>query len=129
MLKVMDFFTKGKLIINHTNNTLVSPLEYYILANDNGRIRELAAYVPKKFAFKTSIVSKKYNQLKLKEYNILSDFLEFNKKELREKWQLTENAFRDVEIGIEMNLIENYSYFNTLEKVIEKVNALVRRGI
>ena len=73
-LDVLSFYTKRKLK-TQDSNVVVTSTYFHILVKQGEKVRELVAFIPKKYSFERTLNSADYDQEKLKEYNVLFDFL------------------------------------------------------
>ena len=103
-LNVLSFYTKQKLKIQDSS-TLVTGVYFHILVEQDEKIRELVAFVPKRYSFKRTLNSPEYDQEKMKEYNVLFDFLTEARDRILPKWHISEGDLVELLLGLRLCLL------------------------
>ena len=119
-LTVFDFYSKDKVCVVRRGNFLLNNAIFYILIKKDGDIKELSVSVPKRYHFINAYSKEDFRADKRDEYNVLSDFLKYNKDSLRGKWELNREDFMCLLRGLEEVLIESYSNSSWIVKLLLK---------
>ena len=118
-LDVIDFYTRKKLNTHPLFSVTMTETEFTMLVEHNGRMKEFVLVVPKKYAFKRTILKyEDFKALKLREYNVLSDFIVNNKSLAQVKWHLSDKEVEELVAGLEHCLIENYAVCGFMKRLV-----------
>lgn len=115
-LEVIDFYIKEKV---HTTpfRVLVNSASFLICVLEDKVTKGLEVTVPAKYKFSRFLISKNYDQEALKQYNILVDYVLNNKKQLKDKWCLTNKRYDELLYGLRLCLAEKYSKGNLFKRI------------
>ena len=133
-ITVLDFYTRKKISTHPSFSITMTETEFTMLVEYEGEIREWVLSVPKKYPYKSSLFNPSdFKQIKLKEFNVLSDFIKNNERMVSEKWKLSDKTIKELPKALELCLIMNYTDCSLLKKIvlmcIAKLDlALVRFG-
>ena len=126
-LKVHNFYTKDKISTNRYHNILMQSCDFYVLVSSEGKFRELALQVPKKFHYERHASYGLFQQQKADEYNVLLDYIQTNEEAIKIKWHLEKGEYEDLVDGLKLSLIKNYSLCSDFEQFV-KIAALLCVG-
>ena len=119
-LEVLSFYTKRKLKTQDAISLVVTSTYFHVLVKQEKKIRELIAYIPKKYSYRKTLKSKEFDVDKLREYNVLFDFLKEAKERVMLKWYISEDSYEDLLLGLKLCLIEHDCKAPLLKKLLLK---------
>jgi hypothetical protein len=125
-IKVYDFYSRDKVCVVKKGNFLLNNAEFYILVNKDGEIKELSVQVPKRYHFITLLNYGEYTASKKDEYDVLVDFIKYNKELLQNKWELSDLEYTELLEELEFCLISLHSKYNWLIKALLKVLVVLK---
>ena len=117
-IKVYDFRTIGKLSINGCYDSLVNSATFIMMVDKDGQFKEFSVIIPKRYHFVLLTDYKQYKPNKAREYDVLKDFIVDNKEMLCDKWDLSDEEYKELLEGLYECLIEEYGKFSDLAKCI-----------
>ena len=128
MLKVLDFYKDDKIKLNKVANILMLPASIYVIVRQDKNIKEFLINIPKKFCY--SVIKKDFiKRTKIDEYSILKDFLLFSKEMILKKFQISEEDYNDLILGIDLCVIDKYSNLSKFSKKLEILKNICIDGI
>ena len=117
-VKVIDFHIKDTLRVHDIQAILMKEAKFTLLVEINRKTKELVVLVPKKFHFrKRPDLVNKFKYKKLREYEVLTDYLVTNKEVIQCKWHLSSDDFTELMLGLRLCLYRNYSLQAGLKKI------------
>lgn len=119
-LEVLSFYTKRKLNVLNSLDIVATSVYFHILIKQDIKIRELVAFIPRKYRFKRTLSSNDFEQEKLLEYNVLIDFIEDAKERLLPKWHISEEDLLELKEELLTCLIQNHSTCHAWKEVLLK---------
>ena len=125
-IKVYDFYSRDKVCVVKKGNFLLNNAEFYILVNKDGEIKELSVQVPKRYHFITLLNYGEYTASKKDEYDVLVDFIKYNKELLQNKWELSDLEYTELLEELEFCLISLHSKHNWFVKALLKVLVVLK---
>ena len=125
-LTVFDFYSKDKVSVVRRGNFLLNNSIFYILVKKGEEVKELSVTVPKRYHFINSYNAEEFRADKRDEYNVLVDFLKYNKGSLCEKWEFSELDFMSLLEGLEITFIDLYSKHGLFIKCLLKAWVVVK---
>ena len=125
-LEVLSFYTKRKLKTQDAIHLVMTSTYFHVLIRQGKKIRELIAYIPKKYTYRDILKSKEFDKEKLKEYNVLLDFLKEAKERVMLKWHISEESFEDLLLGLKLCLIEHDCTAAPFKKLLLKYEQILR---
>ena len=125
-LKVFDFYSRDKVCVVKRGHFLMNNALFYILVGKDNKFKELMVQIPKRYHFINSFNIGEFTSNKKDEYDVLADFLKYNKELLKDKWGLSESEFLDLLEGLELVLLENYSKNSGITKFLLKISVYIK---
>lgn len=119
-IRVFDFYSRDRVSVVRRGNFLMNNATFYILVKKDGEIKELSVSIPKRYHFVNSYDTEEFRADKRDEYNILIDFIKYNKESLCNKWEFSELDFTSLTEGLEIAFINLYSKHGFLIKCLLK---------
>lgn len=119
-LEVLSFYTKRKLNVLNSLDIVATSIYFHILIKQDVKVRELVAFIPRKYKFKRTLLSSNFEQEKLLEYNVLVDFIEDAKERLIPKWHISEEDLLELKEELLTCLIQNHCSCPAWKEVLLK---------
>lgn len=125
-IKVYDFYSKDKVCVVKRGNFLMNNCTFYVLVNKDGEIKELSVQIPKRYHFITCFNIGEFKADKKDEFDILTDFIKYNKELLQGKWELSDLEYTELLEELEFALITHHSKHNFVTKLLLKVIVVLK---
>ena len=119
-LEVLSFYTKRKLNVLDSLDIVATSVYFHILIKQDIKVRELVAFIPRKYRFKRTLNSTNFEQDKLLEYNVLVDFIEDAEERLLPKWHISEEDLLELKEELLSCLIKNHCKCPAWKEVLLK---------
>ena len=123
-LKVLDFRTREKICTNRYHNVVMANAYFVILIEEDGKFRELAVQVPKKYHYERELNYGEFAALKVNEYNVLVDFIKTNRLLIQDKWHLSEEKIEELLLNLKLCLINGYSTCSPARQFLLRLSVL-----
>ena len=118
-IEVIDFYTRKKISTHPSFSITMSETEFTLLVEHNKKVREFTLNVPKKYQYKSTLFNYcDFKPLKLKEVNVLTDFIRNNRAHVQTKWNLSDTEVRELPRAIELCLVMNFTNCSFIKKIV-----------
>ena len=117
-MEVLDFYEIDKLKVNKVSHTLLFPASFEVLVKIKDKIKTLIFTIPSKYCY-SNIKEHYVKDNKVKCFTLLKDYILSSKRDVKEKYKLTDIDYKDLLLGLELCVIKKYSKLSKIMMGIE----------